>query len=903
MADFFSTHLDYILFFCGMAFTMLAGMTFPLARIEGEKLPWRYMGMFGLLYGISEWLDMLALRLGDVPVFAALRLVIMAAGFLFLLEFGRRGTAAAGGRVPGRWILILLPALAAFGGLYGLDGLNMAVRYFMGLIGGLWAAWALLRNRHPENSTRSILLVTAISIALCCLALGVVLPGILFSPSPALSYVPLMPVAGFHIQIVRGLLAMALSVAFMRYAEAAQGKFSYMKGRRWPVHDIFLIALLINMLVIGAIATGLMGKAREREEHHDLLSLVQTGVASIDRNRAMRLSGTNADLRNPDYIRLKEQLTRMRRAAHGVRFYYLMQLSGDKAIFLVDSEPEGSKDYSPPGQVYEELSEEDRAVYISKKPGITGPTKDRWGTWITAFAPIFSGDGRMIAALGVDINALDWIGKIARARLTVIIIILLFYCALMLFYTLQRRSRETAARIERIAGEQSLLLNTIHIQVWFLTDPETYGAVNDAHAAFLGRRREEIERKPLRNFVPEDEARARIEDNRTLFRDKVRTEYDVWGTNAGGAKRLLHIVKTPKLNDRGDVEYVVCSAEDITERKLSEEALKESEDKFRTIFESNSAAIAIIEPDTTISMVNEAFCRMSGYERHESIGTMWTQYITPEDLERLKEYNRRRLINPYDAPPQYEFSFCAKNGEIRKALISVVYLPSVRKIITSFTDITDLKHAEEAVARSLEEKGRLLRELQHRVKNSLQIITGLIDLEMNLVKDQTTMEILQHIRNRIRSLANLYDLLYRSEEVREVRLDQYLDQVCRSLIETYASGRGGIELRMQLSETRIEVRRAIPVGLIVNEILTNALKHAFPDGRCGTIHVGLGRSGDELILEVGDDGAGLPMDFDPEKSKGLGSKLVLMLVQQLAGSLKLERDKGTVYRITIPAAE
>src|SRR4030042_5589397 len=118
MADFFSTHLDYILFFCGMAFTLLAGIAFPLARSEGEKLPWRYMGMFGLLYGISEWLDMLALRLGDVPVFAALRLVIMAAGFLFLLEFRGRGTAAAGGRVPGRWILILLPDLAAFGGLY-----------------------------------------------------------------------------------------------------------------------------------------------------------------------------------------------------------------------------------------------------------------------------------------------------------------------------------------------------------------------------------------------------------------------------------------------------------------------------------------------------------------------------------------------------------------------------------------------------------------------------------------------------------------------------------------------------------------------------------------------------------------------------------------------------------------
>jgi PAS domain S-box-containing protein len=712
-----------------------------------------------------------------------------------------------------------------------------------------------------------------------------------------------MPFAGFPIQLVRGLLAAASAVAFMRYAEDSHGKFSYIQKRRWPVHDQILISLMINMLVIGAVTTGWMGNAREREERQYLLSLVQTGAASIDRNRVMRLSGTIADLRNPDYILLKEQLTRMRRAFEGVRFYYLMQLRDDRAIFLVDSEPEGSKEYSPPGQVYYELSPEDRAVYISKKPGLTGPMKDRWGTWVTGFAPVYSDDGRMIAALGADINALDWIGNIVRARLMVILIIFLFYSLLMLFYTMQRQSREAEARIEQIAGEQSLLLNTVHIQVWYLTDPETYGAVNDAHASFLGRRREEIERKPLRNFVPADEADARIEDNRNLFRDKIRSAYDVWRTDASKTKRLLHIVKTPKLNDKGDVEYVVCSAEDITERKLSEEALHDSEEKFRSIFENNSAAIAIIEPDTTISMVNDAYCRMSGFEKHEAVGMSWAKQIPPEDLDRLEEYNRRRLINPLDAPAQYEFSYYTKKGEIKKALMSVVYLPSVKKIITSFTDITELKRAEEALAKSLEEKGGLLRELQHRVKNSLQIITGLVELETNLAKDQTTTEALGHIRDRISSLANLYNLLYRSEEVREVRLDQYLDQICRSIMETYTSERGRIELRMQLSETRIDVRRTIPIGLIVNEILTNALKYAFPDDRRGRVRVGLNRSGDELVLEVSDDGAGLPMDFDPEKSKGLGSKLILMLVKQLEGSLVLERGAGTVYRITIPVAE
>jgi PAS domain S-box-containing protein len=903
MSDFFSTHLDYVLFFCGIAYIMLAAMVFPLARDKEERLPWRYMGMFGLLYGISEFADIMALRLDERPVFAAIRLIILTAGFLCLMEFGRRGTAAAGGRVPGRWILLLPPAFATFGGLYGLAGMNLAVRYFIGLVGGLWAAWALLRERSPENPASGLLLASSILTALCGLAIGVILPDILFSPSPATSYVPLMPVAGLPVQLVRGFLAAALSVAFMRYAEASRGKFSYMQGRRWPVHDIFLIALLINLLVIGAVVTEWVGKAREREERRALLSLVQTGVASIDRSRVMRLSGTSSDLRNPDYVRIKEQLTRMRRATHGVRFYYLMRMSGNKVIFLADSEPEGSKEYSPPGQVFSEISEDDLAVYNSKKPGITGPTKDRWGTWISAFAPVYSDDGRMIAALGVDINALDWIGKIARTRLMVIFIILLFFSVLMLFYTLQRRTREAAYRIERVAGEQSLLLNTMHIQVWYLTDPETYGAVNDAHAAFLGRPRDEIERRPIRNFVPEDEALARIEDNRRLFRDKTRTEFDVWRTDAGGTRRLLHIVKTPKVNDSGDVDYVVCSAEDITARKLNEEALHESEVKFRTIFENNSTATAIVELDSTISMVNETFCRRSGYERHEVVGKSWTLLVPPEELERMKDYNRRRIINPLDPPSQYEFTYYTKKGDKRKALMSAVYIPSVNKTIASFADITELKSVQDALAKSLEEKGGLLRELQHRVKNSLQIITGLIELETNTALDRTATEVLQQIRDRIRSLASLYDLLYRSEEVREVQLDQYLNQMCRSIIETYTSGRGRIKLDMRLSEVKIEVKRAIPIGLIVNEILTNALKYAFPDGRSGTVHVSLDRSGDTLVLELGDDGAGMPADFNPEKSKGLGSKLILMLVEQMTGTLSLDRSAGTAYKITMPVAE
>jgi len=176
-------------------------------------------------------------------------------------------------------------------------------------------------------------------------------------------------------------------------------------------------------------------------------------------------------------------------------------------------------------------------------------------------------------------------------------------------------------------------------------------------------------------------------------------------------------------NEQGKITHFLAVKEDITERKQAEEALHRSEEKFRAIFENNSSALALIEPDTTISMVNDAYCHMSGYTREEVIGMSWTQQIPPEDLERLKEYNRRRLLDPDDAPDKYEFKFYRKGGEIRFALMSVSMMRSTSKIITSFLDITERKKMEEAL-RASEDQIRLL------LNSTAEAIYG-IDLDGN----------------------------------------------------------------------------------------------------------------------------------------------------------------------------
>lgn len=218
-------------------------------------------------------------------------------------------------------------------------------------------------------------------------------------------------------------------------------------------------------------------------------------------------------------------------------------------------------------------------------------------------------------------------------------------------------------------------------------------------------------------------------------------------------------------------------------------------------------------------------------------------------------------------------------------------------------DITERKLSEEKLLNSLEEKDVLLREIHHRVKNNLAVISSLFYLQSTYTDDQVTLKLLQESQDRVRSMALVHELLYGSENLAAVDFSKYASDLCEQLIQTYGHPAGLVRLTKDLEPFRLNIDQAVPCGLVLNEIMSNAIKHAFPGGREGTIHLTLRRhAGGACLVSVADDGVGIPPGLDLVAPGSLGLRLIRTLARQLDGEVEvLASHPGTEFRLTFTA--
>ena len=364
---------------------------------------------------------------------------------------------------------------------------------------------------------------------------------------------------------------------------------------------------------------------------------------------------------------------------------------------------------------------------------------------------------------------------------------------------------------------------------------------------------------------------------------------------------LVIIRQVITLNDNKIL--ITAAKNEINDRKIAENAALESEIYYRTIFENTGTAIILIEEDMTISRVNSEAERIIGFSKEEIEGKKkWTEFVVEEDLKRLKGYYALRN-DPLAHPTEYETKVRDKAGNIKDLLVTIVNIPGTQKQLASILDITKRKIADNKIKSSLKEKNTLLREIHHRVKNNMQIISSLLNLQKNYVEDKEAVNVLNESQNRVKSMAMIHEKLYMSDDIAHINFVDYIQSLVINLFYSYNVEDTQIKPILEIENVSLNMETAVPCGLIISELVSNSLKYAFPNDLKGEILVSLKTVDDKYELIISDNGVGLPEDIDFNNLETLGLLLVNNLTEQIDGELTISRSPGTEFKIKFKELE
>lgn len=361
----------------------------------------------------------------------------------------------------------------------------------------------------------------------------------------------------------------------------------------------------------------------------------------------------------------------------------------------------------------------------------------------------------------------------------------------------------------------------------------------------------------------------------------------------------------PLFDGQGAVTHLLASSVDISDRKAGEAALHLSERRFRQVVEAAPDGMAMVDGAGRVVLVNTAMENLFGYTRGEMLG---------QSVEMLMPGRYRAAhgaaLHGYMARPETramadrrELYARRKDGSEFPVEIGLnpISTGGETKVLATIQDVTARKAYQDLLEKALREKTVLLNEIHHRVKNNLQVISSLLSLQSRASGPEVAAA-LDESRHRVRAMALIHQLLYERNDFSQMDLAEYLGRLCRLLADLAATTRGRVSVAFSPSASRVslDLQHAVPCGLLVNELVTNAIKHAFPGERRGTVTVSLTALEDGAYrISVADDGIGLPPGIALGQGSSLGFQLIPMLAEQAGGSLTLERGAGTRFDLCL----
>jgi PAS domain S-box-containing protein len=338
---------------------------------------------------------------------------------------------------------------------------------------------------------------------------------------------------------------------------------------------------------------------------------------------------------------------------------------------------------------------------------------------------------------------------------------------------------------------------------------------------------------------------------------------------------------------------------DITERKRAEDAIRQSEQKYRILTESSPDAIFIVDSARKVIYANMLASTLMGEGLRSIIGEK-----SDSETTKTSDANIVQQVLVSGQIVKREDQLIGRSGRV--IWLDSTFMPLYDEDGTAYAvlgvahDITDRKTMETQIEASLTEKEYLLKEIHHRVKNNLQVISSLLSMQARKATDKREKDTLTESQNRVKSIALVHEKLYQSRSLDRIEYGDYLNKVVTHLFESFNANPAQISWKVSAKDVYVNIEQAVPCSLILNEMITNSLKYAFPEGRKGEISITFALEDNKYILDYRDNGVGVPDGAKLERSGSLGMQLINGLTRQLDGTVTVETVSGVHYTIIFP---
>lgn len=361
---------------------------------------------------------------------------------------------------------------------------------------------------------------------------------------------------------------------------------------------------------------------------------------------------------------------------------------------------------------------------------------------------------------------------------------------------------------------------------------------------------------------------------------------------------------------KGATDYVLKSRltrlTATIERAIEEKAEKKkrinAENRFKKLIESARDIIFTVTRGGIITSLNNAFEKLTGWDREMWIGRGLIGLVHPDDLNKTQNLMLSAFKNEnIEVFETRLLNYAGSYITVESLVTPVNDGGNISELLSILRDVTERKKSEQVVKQSLREKEILLKEVHHRVKNNLQIISGLLKMQLENIDDPRVIRVINEIQSRVMSMALIHQSFIQSSNFSEVDFKFYTEKLVNNLVNVYTVNSKNINIDLNVEKYTLGIDIAIPCGLIINEIVSNSLQHAFNNSE-GKISLSFKKTGDTFILHIKDNGKGLARDFDIEKCTTIGMVIIRVLVMQIDGVLNINSENGTEYLIEFPPA-